>query len=184
MSKSMPEWLDPRKAVAQGDTYRGDVPLAGFHRLASLVNSGQLDADQGPGGGQAAYRLRFHRDETGRHVVEGSVRSQLRLRCQRCTGSYDLPVDTAFKLALVDGLDEAERLPEDYDPLLLETPLIRPRDLIEDELILAVPAVPRHADGACTAPQAPSPDAATERPNPFAALAALKREPGPRNDED
>jgi uncharacterized protein len=185
MSKSLPELLDPRKAAAQSESYRGDLPLAGLSRLQSLVKTGQLDPDQGPGGGQAAYRLHFHRDASGRDVVEGSVRSQLRLRCQRCTEGFDLAVDADFKLALVAGLDEAEALPEQYDPLLIETPVIRPRDLIEDELILAVPAVPRHPEAACRAPatQAPS-DTGTLRPSPFPALAQLRRAGAAADDED
>jgi methionyl-tRNA formyltransferase len=81
---------------------------------------------------------------------------------------------------------EAEALPDAYDPLLLETPLIRPRDLIEDELILAVPAVPRHAEGSCAPPafEAGGEDALVERPNPFAALAALKRGQGQTDEDD
>lgn len=172
----MPELLNPRVAAAHGDTYRGDLPLATLPRLSSLAETGQLAEDQGPGGGQAAYRLSFFRDEQGRDLVEGSVRAQLRLRCQRCTEGYDLSVDACFKLAVVIGLDEAAALPDEYDPLLLEEPLIRPRDLIEDELILAVPAVPRHAEGDCVMPAdgATTTDGPDERPSPFASLAALK----------
>jgi uncharacterized protein len=50
------------------------------------------------------------------------------------------------------------------------------RELIEDELLLALPLVPRHED--CPQPLRvghapdPEPDA---RPNPFAALGALKK---------
>jgi len=185
MSKSMPELLDPRVAAAHGDRYRGDLPLATLPRLSSLVETGQLADDQGPGGGQAAYRLAFFRDEQGRGLVEGSVRAQLRLRCQRCTEGYDLSVDACFKLAVVAGLDEAEALPDAYEPLLLEEPLIRPRDLVEDELILAVPAVPRHADGDCVMPAdgADATDGPDERPNPFASLAVLKQTQS-RRDED
>jgi len=52
------------------------------------------------------------------------------------------------------------------------------RELVEDELLLAMPLVPRHE--VCPAPLlAPQADVAFEeaeqdRPNPFAALAALK----------
>jgi uncharacterized protein len=185
MSKSMPELLNPRVAAAHGDSYRGDLPLATLPRLSSLAETGQLADDQGPGGSQAAYRLTFFRDEQGRDLVEGSVRAQLRLRCQRCTEGYDLPVDACFTLAVVNGLDEAEALPDAYDPLLLEEALIRPRDLVEDELILAVPAVPRHADGDCVMPAeaAGATDGPDERPNPFASLAVLKQTQT-RRDED
>ncbi|MDP1159869.1 YceD family protein, partial [Klebsiella variicola] len=51
------------------------------------------------------------------------------------------------------------------------------RELIEDELLLALPLVPRHAN--CPQPlpgagEQAEPEA-EQRPNPFAALAALKR---------
>ncbi len=50
------------------------------------------------------------------------------------------------------------------------------RELIEDELLLALPIVPRHE--VCPVPLVAPADAAElveEKPNPFAALAALKR---------
>lgn len=171
MSKPLPELLDPRRAVAAGEVYRGDLPLAGLDRLADLV-----DGDQG--GAQVAYSVSCSRDESGHEVIAGTVRAQLRLRCQRCNKPYDLPVDASFRLALVDGIDEADALPDEYEPLLLEDRLIRPRELIEDELILAVPAVPRHPQGQCRAP--PMADEAAAEPTeqhddgPFAALAGLR----------
>jgi uncharacterized protein len=186
MFTHLPELLDPRKACAQGEAYRGDLPLAGLRRLAGLADTGQLARDQGSGGGQVAYRLSFRRDDSGRDLVLGSVRGQLRLCCQRCGQPFDLAVDADLALAVVAGIDEAEALPDAYDPLLLETPLIRPRDLIEDELILAVPAVPRHAEGSCAPPafEAAGEDALVERPSPFAALAALKRGQGQPDEDD
>lgn len=81
-------------------------------------------------------------------------------------------------LALVRGMDEARRLPERYDPLLVSESLIRPRDLIEDELLLALPQIPMHDPGVCTvASQPPSgqgADAQTRDVGPFAALAEWK----------
>jgi len=104
------------------------------------------------------------------------------LRCQRCVGTFWLDVHTKPVLALVEGPDEAADLPEEYDPLLLEDRLVRSDALIEDELLLAVPPIPRHPDGSCVA--RPTPDDGGEpqqqrdegsRPNPFAQLTALKR---------
>ncbi|TVQ85375.1 MAG: hypothetical protein EA400_15945 [Chromatiaceae bacterium] len=178
MSKSLPELLDPRRAIVSGDNYRGNLPLAGFTRLADLI---EPDLSTG----QVAYHLTFGRDEEGREQVSGTVRTVLHLRCQRCGQPYALEVDVVLGLAIVTGLDAARSLPDAYDPLLLETPLIRPRELIEDELILAIPAVPRHPEGDCQPPPVPGqsaseagPDHAArrgqQRPNPFAALAALR----------
>ena len=49
------------------------------------------------------------------------------------------------------------------------------RVLLEDEVMLGLPLAPRHTPGAC-APQAEAPQAETEAPSPFAALARLRRQ--------
>jgi uncharacterized protein len=185
MSKPLPALLDPLKATANGELYQGSVPLGEMPRLVGIdvdagcrpsPHSADAQDDRRPGG--AAYSLRFFRDDTGRDVIAGRVRAQLKLRCQRCAEIMTLTVDSGFKLAVVAGLEEAKRLPADYEPLLPEESLIRPRDLIEDELILAVPIVPRHVDGQCMMPSI----GRTEQPgqptpaarNPFAELSVLK----------
>ena len=145
-------------------------------RLAAVV-----ERADGEDTGSAAFTLRFRRDAAGRILVEGTVAATLRLRCERCMGLLDLPVQSSFVLAVVAGLDEAARLPEDYEPLLPEDTTVDPAALVEDELLLAVPAVPRHAAGACRPPAfvAAAGDAREDQPsdkeNPFAVLEALKR---------
>jgi uncharacterized protein len=135
--------------------------------------------------GDVGYDLRFGRDQDGRGTIRGMIEAELHLCCQRCTRPYVLPVRIEIALALIEGLDEAAELPEAYDPLMLEGRLLRSSELIEDELILAVPPIPRHEHGACEPPGEPAakkvadPEAdpgASKRPNPFAALAQLKRD--------
>jgi uncharacterized protein len=173
MSDALPELLDPRRAVASGAKFEGSLPLAKLRRLSDVLEN---DA------GEAHYRLRFGRDEHGRGTVTGEIEAKLALRCQRCVGTFWLDVHAKPVLALVEGPDEAADLPEEYDPLLLEDRLVRSDALIEDELLLAVPPIPRHPEGTCAPP--PTPDDGGEpqqqheegsRPNPFAQLTALKR---------
>ncbi|KAA6186318.1 hypothetical protein F2Q65_05845 [Thiohalocapsa marina] len=182
MSEALPEFLDPRRAVVSEARFEGRIALVAFSRLAPLLT----DHD-----GLVWYRLEFGRDARGFETVTGRIEATLPLSCQRCNGSLALDVVSDLSLALVEGLDQAAALPDSYDPLLLGDRLIRPSDLIEDELILAVPAVPRHADGDCRMPEAGADVRATGqsrsqaragadgeetvRPNPFAALAQLKR---------
>jgi len=92
-----------------------------------------------------------------------------------------LVVDAAFQLSPVSGPEEAERLPVEYEPLLLDERLLHPMDLIEDELILAIPPAPRHAAADCGVDMAdyrqePALEAPQREENPFAALRALKRD--------
>jgi uncharacterized protein len=181
MLSQPPEHADPRRLCEQGKRYEGRVALLGLPRLAPLLTSTE---------GEAAFTLRFDQDDEGRSRIIGHVRADLQVTCQRCMGAMTLPVDAEFKLSPVSGPREAETLPAEYDPLLLEERLLNPIDLIEDELILAIPPAPRHPEAECGVNLAvfrheedSAPIAEAERDNPFAALQALKRGPGKENPE-
>ena len=131
----LPDLIDPARAVAHSQHYAGTISANALARLQSLI------AEPGE---DLVYSLRFGRDDARRSVVHVAVRGRLRLTCQRCLGMMDWLFDEHSVLALVQGFDEAARLPDDYDPLLLEEPLLRPLRLIEDEVLLAVPAITRH----------------------------------------
>lgn len=179
MSASLPERLDPRRACVAANSYRGETPLSALPRLAGMLDPAPGDDDP-----RASWELRFGRDGSGRAVVRGTVQALLPLRCQRCGEPFSLPVSAELALAVVARLVEVESLPPEYDPLVVPTDgpeqFIAPRDLIEDELILAVPDVPRHGDGECAPPSVPAQVQGAEvesQPNPFAMLAALKAKP-------
>jgi uncharacterized protein len=91
--------------------------------------------------------------------------------CQRCLLPIrvDLLVDRHFRFVA----DEATALAEDDDceeDLLSPAPELTLQTLLEDELLLAMPLIPRHAT--CDKPLQQSPD--QDLPHPFAALAGLK----------
>jgi uncharacterized protein len=99
------------------------------------------------------------------------------LRCQRCLGPLAIDVDAAFALAFVTGLEEAGALPEPYEPAVVEDGRVRPLELVEDELLLAVPGIPLHEEGACRAPTADvaATEGASQDESPFAVLASLRK---------
>lgn len=168
MLASPADRADPWRLAAQGRTLAGRIALGSLPRLApSLAGTGDVE-----------YRLAFHLDSEHRAVVSGQVTAELPVQCQRCLGPLVIAVDSRFELAFVRGLDEASRLPESYEPALAEAGWVRPADLVEDELLLALPPVPLHEDSGCASRLLPSaagdPAAATDAPNPFAALAALR----------
>lgn len=129
------------------------------------------------------YDLAFGRDEEGRAVVTGRVRTRLRLTCQRCLGEVELALDVPLRVALLRVGQADDTLPDDLDPVTIDDGSFRPLDLVEDEILLAIPPVARHAPGGCAPPVDPAaavePDtragAGEERPNPFAALSAVRR---------
>ena len=163
MSTELPLFIDPWRAADSGGAFSGRLPIAGFKRLAGLL----ADASR-----EAVFQLRFSRDEAGRPVVRAAVQATLLARCQRCLESVAVKVDARILLAVVSDLVSARQLPEGYDPLMADEGLVRPIDLIEDELLLALPQIPRHAPGACSV--AIEQRAPRGRENPFAVLAKLK----------
>lgn len=169
MSPPVPDRIDPWRFAEGRKVLEGVVALAELPRLAPLLVEG----------GGVAFRLVFSQED-GRAVVSGVVRSRLVLRCQRCLGPLAVDVDSAFALAFVTGLDEAGALPEPYEPAVVEDGRVRPLGLVEDELLLAVPGIPLHADDACSAPavEAPATEGASQDESPFAVLASLRKDGG------
>ena len=111
--------------------------------------------------------------------LQVQIQTQVPLLCQRCLQPYAQPVavDRWFRFVL----DEAQALQEDDDvpeDLLVWTPKLNLLELIEDEVLLDLPLIPKHED--CAHVWQPEPDplieAVAERPHPFAVLAQLKGE--------
>ena len=105
----------------------------------------------------------------------------LPLECQRCLKPVDMPLAIERNFLFVHGEDAAAQLDaQSEDDVLALTRALDLREMVEDELLLAMPLVPRHE--ACAVPLRVGAieEALDEPPHPFAALAALKR-PGPLN---
>lgn len=81
------------------------------------------------------------------------VSATLHLVCQRCLGEFAHAVSLLSVLPVARDEAELARWEKD-DPLLDALVAERHMDLpalIEDEILLSLPVVPRHADGACEA---------------------------------
>jgi len=114
--------------------------------------------------------------QTWLHLVASTA---VTLECQRCLQPLlePLAVDRWFRF--VASEEEAELLDEESDEdVLVASRAFNLQALIEDELILALPLVPRHTSCPQPLPAAIADEAAEEpASNPFAALAALRRRP-------
>jgi len=74
--------------------------------------------------------------------------------------------------------DEAEEsaLPPGYEALLVpEDGLLRPAEMVEDELVLAVPVVPMSPESDAVERDWPAQEEEVAKASPFAALASLKK---------
>ncbi|BCX82282.1 conserved hypothetical protein [Methylomarinovum caldicuralii] len=165
----LPELIDPLQCVAKGRHWVGRLPLARLPRLVDMITN----PDEA-----VTVDLRFERRDRVA-AVTGSVRGELEVTCQRCLAPLRIAVDSPVSLGVVTSIEEGDRLPDAFEPLLLEEDRIPFSDIVEDELILAIPDIPKHAH--CRPAKTSSADAGVEEAaaadNPFAALAQLKTKP-------
>jgi uncharacterized protein len=117
------------------------VPLSVLERLKSLLTTSE---------GEATARIRWTR-EGGHVIAQVEAVAKLKLRCQRCLEEFELPVSSRSRVVLVADESQVVALPEELETALAVEGRIRQRDLVEEELLLAVPAAPRHAEGGCEA---------------------------------
>jgi len=154
--------------VAAKRLFEGHLPLSGMPRLLPVL----VDA-----GGDCRFEVEFGVDAMGMRYVDVRAEAELPLICQRTLERFLHPVRIDQRLGLITDESQEAALPEGVEPLLLDASgELNPAGLVEDELILAVPVVP--IDPASAEIEAKWPDEVEvdEKPNPFAALAALKEQ--------
>ena len=171
-----PRRFDVRSFAAEASSLAGEWPLAALARLASAGIPRSI-----AGAPPIAWNV-----HGARHKLPGAgsqtalsltAAAALSMQCQRCLRPVEVRLHVDRRLFFVEGEDAAAALDTDSeDDVLTLEPAIDLCALIEDELLLELPLIPRHE--VCPEPlvQAaadevvPAPEA-----HPFAALAALKR---------
>ena len=176
---SPPTAFDVRLLARASDTLAGLTPLTTFQRWHASAPDGALPDDVEPLAWRWAVSAEVRVPPGGQEqiwmhlVASGEVPQE----CQRCLSVYlePLTVDRWFRFVRDEATAEAEDEVSEED-VLVWTPHFNLHELIEDELLLALPLVPMH--GVCPdAPQAAAADPLMpqdERPHPFAALAGWK----------
>lgn len=167
--------LDVTHLARDSARLSGEWPLDGFPRLL-------IDARPAPGMPPIVH---WSAQGEARTDVGGAPQVWLHLdaeaavqvTCQRCLQpmAVRLEVHTPFRFVGDEAQAEREDESSDEDVLVLGAALDL-HELLEDELILALPLVPRHEH--CDLPLPASSAAGEAGPNPFAALDKLRRGQG------
>ena len=159
------ERIDPWRLVAENGRWDGTVTFTALPRLTAAVHRAE---------GVVEVALIAGTDADGVSFLRGTLHAEVDLLCQRCLASLRWPLAVPVQLGLVRSEAEASRLPDPYEPLLVTGPWLMLADVVEDELLLALPQVARHADLAdCVAHGHQPPDLGqipADSPPPWAAL--------------
>jgi uncharacterized protein len=140
MSGSLQAWYsieDLGILAARSRSLEGKIPLGQMPRLRDLLLSHA---------GSVAAGLRPLQRQEGFVTAELSYRVGLELTCQRCLEPLQIDLENSVRVAIVASLAVEPYLPAGFEPVVLEEDRLRPADLLEDELILALPLAPKHAE--------------------------------------
>jgi uncharacterized protein len=175
-----PQRLDVMAFAAAGAALSQSAPPAQFTRLSTGLLALPGDRLEPPVQWAASGETRRVTGGSLAHWIHLEAQAEVTLQCQRCLQAMRQPIAVDRWFQFVDSEDEAARLDEESEEdVLAASARFDLLELLEDELILALPIVPRHDD--CPQPlpwSGEQPTSETEvAPNPFAALAALRRPP-------
>jgi DUF177 domain-containing protein len=138
MSGSLHTWYslpDLDMLAERAAVLEGEIPLKQMARLSDLLraNSGSVRAS-----------LRFRQRLGGWLILRLEYEATLQLTCQRCLEPLVHHVNANVELGLLESDAVQSYSPEGVEPFVVEGGRFNPAVLIEDELIVALPLVPRH----------------------------------------
>jgi uncharacterized protein len=139
MSGSLHAWYslrDLESLANRGVALAGELDLGKLTRLTSLLHS---DA------GSVRATLEFRQRNDGWLGAELALEASVELVCQRCLEPFRYDLAERVQVVLADAADIPATTPEGFEPFELEAGRLQPAQLIEDELIVAIPLAPKHA---------------------------------------
>jgi uncharacterized protein len=128
------------QAVTRREAFTGSLALAKLPRLAATLAEPT---------GELHVELQAMRDDEGQDWLHGEIRGRVPLTCQRGLHAFDWNCDVALSLALVGSEAEEQKLLKDAESYLVEDDELPLRDLVEEEVLLALPMQPRCDDPEC-----------------------------------
>ncbi len=190
----LPEKLDVKAFIEAEAQLAGETPVTSLPRLAEAASSEADLASLPPVRWRASGRLVSQRVGEPQLWLDLDTEAELDMECQRCLHPVRERMMVSRSIRFARDEAEAARLDADSDDdVLAVSRQFHLLELVEDELIMAQPIVPRHDEcptdivtlmhddtetpvpGGVPIEADLSQPAAEAKPHPFAALAVLKK---------
>jgi uncharacterized protein len=163
--------LDVRQAAVRGVAVSGMLKPRDLHRFRPLLADDE---------GEVASEIVFSRDEERRYLMHVAIKADVTVTCQRCLEPMSEHLSSESTLAIVWTEEEGAHVPKYLEPLVVEEVPFSLWAVVEEELILALPAFSYHPKEECKVKVEAYCDpvqdqaAGQGKPNPFNVLAQLK----------
>lgn len=177
MSRDFPDWIDVERAAQAERRFAGQARLAWMPRVGDLL-------DAPAPGDEIGFEVAASLDKSSGagDIVRLDVRvfGSVPMTCQRTLKRFRQPIDSRSSVVVVASEDQLSVLPEDLEPKLVPEGRLKLVELIEDELLLALPLVPRDPesapiDNAGDSIEQVVPNENDNHGGPFAELARLRK---------
>ena len=163
MRTELPDFVDcGNLAVARGGLAGSIAP----QRLARVTGVYRA-------AGVAAVNLAFAHDDRGRVIIHGALAALVEAQCQRCLEWMPLSIDTSIGVVALEPGDLVAGENQDDDVVIAPGGRLNVLDLIEDEILLACPMIPGHAEQCSENGPACRADGSANINRPFEGLAEL-----------
>ena len=139
MSGSLRAWYtlrDLESLASREVTLSGELEIEKLTRLKTLLHSSV---------GSLRATLRFRQRGDGWLAVELGYQAAVQLVCQRCLEPFRHEIEDTVNVVVADSDSVPSVTPAGYEPFEVEEGRLQPAQLVEDELIVAMPLVPKHA---------------------------------------
>lgn len=139
MPRSLYAWysLSELEALGQREArLDGEIDATRLTRLRELLNSED---------GSVRASLKFGQRGAGYVTVDLDYETDLELACQRCLEPMKEKRSGHVSLVVLEDESMAAGAPAGYEPITLSGKRVQPAELVEDELIVSLPLIPRHA---------------------------------------
>ena len=138
LSSKLQKMIDPIKFARAGCSINGAILISDMPRLAS-----ECDGDVSKI--KCSLILQGGKDNVfGVYYLRGEAETLIPLMCQRCLNPIDYILRCTISLSPVIDERRAALLPSDYAHLFVTAKQISLANLLEDELLLALPLVAKH----------------------------------------
>ena len=124
--------LGERKAVLSGE-----IELRQLTRLREVLHSDR---------GSIQASLKFHRQTNRSVTVDLAFETVLELICQRCLEPLVQNVSERSSLTLLGPESMTSEMAKEGEAVVLPEGKLSPAALIEDELLVSLPIIPRHSE--------------------------------------
>ena len=134
-NQQLPQQVTVRKLVESGAHLSGFVSDVRLPRVTEAVQqiAKGITAD-----------LHFGMDESNKMIIGVSIEGAVALACQRCLESVTVPLNIATTLTVVAHDEEARNCIRSHEPIVLDEGLLHIDGMLEEEILLSLPAVALH----------------------------------------